>query len=130
MNSGQRSAVVLLLASAVAAYEQHAREDASEIRPTARVDAAMEAEESRPGRLMMRLLARALGREQRTGLEPGWHEDGPDQAPRLNGTDQALVLSSSCRSRCAASSISLWRHSAARYWQAIRPVRCTRRKSP
>jgi hypothetical protein len=24
----------------------------------------------------------------------------------------------------------LCRHSAARYWQAIKPVRCTRRKSP
>jgi hypothetical protein len=39
------------------------------------------------------------------------------------------------RSRCwsrswAASSTCLWRHSAARYWQAIRPMRWTRRKSP
>ena len=41
-----------------------------------------------------------------------------------------LARSSSCSSSCAASSTSLCRHSAARYTHAIRPVRCSRRKSP
>ena len=45
-------------------------------------------------------------------------------------TGQAPALSSRCSRSCAASSISLWRHSAALYWQAIRPARWTRRKSP
>ena len=42
----------------------------------------------------------------------------------------ALFRSRYCRSSYAASSTSLCRHSAARWWQAIRPIRCTRRKSP
>ncbi len=40
------------------------------------------------------------------------------------------MLSRRCRSSWAASSISLCRHSAARYWQAMMPMRWTRRKSP
>jgi hypothetical protein len=52
----------------------------------------------------------------------------------LRGLDakraQARLLSRCCRRSWAASSTSLCRHSAARYWQAIKPVRCTRRKSP
>jgi hypothetical protein len=43
---------------------------------------------------------------------------------------QALVASRRWRSSWAASSTALWRHSAARYWHAIRPDRWTRRKSP
>ena len=35
-----------------------------------------------------------------------------------------------CSSSCAASSTSLCRHSAARNWHAIRPLRWSRRKSP
>jgi len=43
----------------------------------------------------------------------------------------AVLTRSRCCSRsCAASSISLCRHSEARYTQAMRPVRWTRRKSP
>jgi membrane-associated phospholipid phosphatase len=40
------------------------------------------------------------------------------------------VASRSCRRSWAASSMSLCRHSDARYTQAISAVRCTRRKSP
>jgi hypothetical protein len=41
-----------------------------------------------------------------------------------------LLRSRRCSRSWAASSISLCRHSAARYWQAIIPIRCRRRKSP
>ena len=43
---------------------------------------------------------------------------------------QPVAPSSSSSSSCAASSTDLWRHSAARYWHAIRPERWMRRKSP
>ena len=43
---------------------------------------------------------------------------------------QPLRLSRYWRRSWAASSTSLWRHSAARYWQAIKPMRWRRRKSP
>ena len=43
---------------------------------------------------------------------------------------QAVSASRRCSRSCAASSISLWRHSDARYTHAISPVRCMRRKSP
>ena len=45
-------------------------------------------------------------------------------------TPQYRGLSSRCSSSWAASSTSLWRHSAARYRQAIKPMRWIRRKSP
>lgn len=54
----------------------------------------------------------------------------PAFAAAASGPPQALVSSRCCRSSWAASSTSLWRHSAARYWYAIRPMRWTRRKSP
>ena len=68
MNRAQTSAIVLLLASAAAAYEQdaHAHE---KVRPVACVDAAMEADGPRLRRLLRALLAWALGREQRVGPE-------------------------------------------------------------
>ena len=44
--------------------------------------------------------------------------------------DQAVVASRCCSRSWAASSMSLCRHSAARYWQAMRPERWRRRKSP
>ena len=43
---------------------------------------------------------------------------------------QAVLRSSRWSRSLAASSIALWRHSAARNWQAMRPIRWTRRKSP
>jgi hypothetical protein len=43
---------------------------------------------------------------------------------------QPLRLSRCWRRSWAASSTALWRHSAARYWQAIKPMRWRRRKSP
>ncbi len=51
-------------------------------------------------------------------------------SPRIATRVQPLALSSRCSRSCAASSTSLWRHSAARYTHAIRPVRWSRRKSP
>ena len=41
-----------------------------------------------------------------------------------------VALSRSWSRSCAASSMSLCRHSDARYTQAISPVRCNRRRSP
>ena len=53
------------------------------------------------------------------------------QAGRRGGAAAQPLTSSRCwRRSWAASSTCLWRHSAARYWQAISPVRWTRRKSP
>ena len=51
-------------------------------------------------------------------------------ARRRSPRDQARFASRCWRRSWAASSISLWRHSAARNWQAIRPIRWIRRKSP
>ena len=45
-------------------------------------------------------------------------------------TPSRSTLSRRCSSSCAASSTALCRHSAARYSQAISPVRWMRRKSP
>ena len=50
--------------------------------------------------------------------------------PTDGGRTQALVSSRSCSSSWAFNSMSLWRHSAARYTHAISPVRWIRRKSP
>jgi hypothetical protein len=69
MNRGQTAAIVLLLASVVAAYEQDAHDDLEEVRPIASVETAMEADGPRPRRLLGVLLAWALGREQRVGPE-------------------------------------------------------------
>ena len=69
MNRAQTSAIVLLLASAAAAYEQNAQGDFKDVRPVTYVDAALEAGGPRSRRLLGALLARALGRERRTGPE-------------------------------------------------------------
>jgi hypothetical protein len=69
MNRAQTSAIVLLLASAAAAYEQDAHDDLEEVRPIACVDAAMEADGPRPRRLLDALVAWASGRRQRPGRE-------------------------------------------------------------
>jgi len=71
MNRAQTSAIVLLLASAAAAYEQTAHDDLKEVRPAACVDAAMEADGPKPRRLLSALLAWALGRDQRPRPETG-----------------------------------------------------------
>lgn len=65
MNRAQTSAIVLLLASAVAAYEQDAHDDLEEVPPAGCPDAAREADGPAPRRLLSALLAWALGREQR-----------------------------------------------------------------
>ena len=55
----------------------------------------------------------------------------PTAASRPSAREgQPLTRSRRCRRSCAASSTSLWRHSAARYTHAISPVRWMRRKSP
>ena len=65
MNRAQTSAVVLLLMSAAAAYEQDGRDDLETVRPVGFVDAVTEADGPRPRRLLGALLAWALGRDQR-----------------------------------------------------------------
>ncbi|HEV2141864.1 MAG TPA: hypothetical protein VGT01_11785 [Candidatus Dormibacteraeota bacterium] len=70
MNRAQRYAVVLLLASAVASYEQAAHEDAAEVRQQAGLNAAMEADGPRLRTLLIGLFERALGREHRRDSEP------------------------------------------------------------
>jgi hypothetical protein len=50
--------------------------------------------------------------------------------PSRAGSAQDCMLSRRWRSSWAASSTSLCRHSAARYWHAMSPMRWTRRKSP
>jgi hypothetical protein len=53
-----------------------------------------------------------------------------DHFPQNTVHHEELRRSRYWSSLCAASSISLCRHSAARYWQAISPIRCSRLKSP
>src|SRR2546430_2456326 len=62
MNRAQTSAIVLLLASAVAAHEQDARADFDEPDRVADVEAGMRADRPRPGRLLSALVDWALGR--------------------------------------------------------------------
>jgi hypothetical protein len=64
MNRAQTSAIVLLLASASAAYEQDAHADPEEVRPAPCSDAAMETEGKRLRRLLRALVAWACGRDQ------------------------------------------------------------------
>jgi len=68
MNGAQRSAIVLLLASAVSAYEQDAHADPKDVRPVTSVDPAMDANGPSVRRLLRAVLAWAWGREQR--VEP------------------------------------------------------------
>jgi hypothetical protein len=67
MNRAHRSAIVLILASAAAAYEQDAYDDPDEVCQVV-VDAAME-DVPMPRRLLSALLAWALGRTQRVRTE-------------------------------------------------------------
>jgi hypothetical protein len=64
MNRTQTSAIVLLLASAAAAYAQDAQGEFEDVRPVTAVDAAVEAGGSKPRRLLGALLACFLGRER------------------------------------------------------------------
>lgn len=65
MNRSQRSAIVLLLASAAAAYEEEAQRDPNGLRPVDRLDVAREADVRRRRRLVKALHAWALGRKHR-----------------------------------------------------------------
>ena len=76
MNRARTSAIVLLLASAVAAHEQGAPGDLDSVRLVACVYPAMKADLPRPRRLLSALLAWALGRDQRPG--PDLAELGED----------------------------------------------------
>jgi len=67
MNRAQTSAIVLLLASAAAAYEQNAQGDFNDVRPVPYIDATLETGGPRPRRLLGALLAWASGRGRRTG---------------------------------------------------------------
>ena len=58
------------------------------------------------------------------------HRRLAEDASGRAGRRQALLRSRRWSRSLAASSIALWRHSAARNWQAMRPIRWTRRKSP
>ena len=59
-------------------------------------------------------------------VNEGWGVPEAETDP----AQRALVWSRYWRRSCAASSMSLCRHSEARYTQAISPVRCSRRRSP
>ena len=63
MNRTQTSAIVLLLASAAAAYEQDAHANPDEARPVACPGAAVDAGEPRQGKLLRAVFAWAMGRE-------------------------------------------------------------------
>jgi hypothetical protein len=69
MNRAQTSAIVLLLTSAAAAYEQEARGDFEDVRPATFVDAALEPSGPRPRRRLRAVLAWALGRERPPGAK-------------------------------------------------------------
>ena len=69
MNRAQTSAIVLLLASAAAGYEQEAQGDFEDVRPVTFVDAALEPGGPRPRRRLRALLAWALGHERPPGTE-------------------------------------------------------------
>ena len=61
---------------------------------------------------------------------PGAGRGLPGARRRAALSVRPLFASSRCSSSWAASSTALWRHSAARYRQAISPMRWMRRKSP
>ena len=65
MNRARTSAIVLLLASAVAACEQDARADFEELDRVNRIEAVTEADRPGPRGLLGALVAWALGRDQR-----------------------------------------------------------------
>src|SRR5207248_2235292 len=74
---------------------------------------------------------------QVTGLLSGTGSEDSQIAPvrepaRTGATPapQDVLPSRYCRRSWAASSMALCRHSAARYWQAMMPMRWRRRKSP
>ena len=69
MNRAKTSAIVLLLASAVAAYEHEARHEIDEVGPVADVDPAPETGGPRLRKLVRALLAWALGRDRRAERE-------------------------------------------------------------